>query len=431
MKILFIFPGMSRRLSTSARIMNSLMAPVPLTFDILAAITPPEHSVEYIDDAVQPIPYDGEYDIVGLTVYTRSANRAYEIADAFRRRKKIVVLGGWHVSALPDEAKQHADAVVIGEAEETWPQLLKDYTQGTLKPFYRADHVTDIKTLPTQKPLSTIRPRFGALGFIQASRGCPFGCEFCSLTNSRFGNIYRARPIDQVIEELQQTPQKYLSFNDNSLTVNCDYTKQLFRAMKDLDKKFFCNGNADIGTKGDEFLRLACDAGCSMWHIGFESITQEAIKEIGKSTNKVNDYIAAVKKIHDHGMVVAGNFMFGFDADTHDIFDTTLEMIRRIDLDVCACAVVTPLPGTPLYDRLSVQNRIFSRDWSKYDLHTTVYQPKNMTVAELDTRTEEVNQAVQSTSFNMRNVLRSLPLGVPTMLSTWSRNWSIKHIPGW
>ena len=429
MRILFVFPGLSQRLSVSAQVMNSIMAPVPLTFDILASLTPPDHTVDYVDDHVQPIPYESNYDLVGITVYTRSANRAYQIADEFTKRKITVVLGGWHASALPQEAKQHADAVVIGEAEETWPQLLKDFTQGSLKPFYQAERVVDLMTLPRTRPLSSKRRL--SLGFIQASRGCPYGCEFCSLTNSRFGNIHRVRPVDHVVQELRHMPQTFLSFNDNSLTVNVAYTKQLFRAMKQLNKKFYCNGNVDQLRKDDELLRLAREAGCIMWHIGFESISQEAINEIGKRTNKVGDYIEAVKKIHDHGMVVSGNFMFGFDADTPDIFASTLEVVRRIDLDVCAAAVITPLPGTPFFKRLEQQNRILSTDWSRYDLHTTVFQPKHMSPAELDEGTQQVNRDILSFSFNSRSILRSLPHGLPATFSTWQRNWALKHIPGW
>jgi radical SAM superfamily enzyme YgiQ (UPF0313 family) len=308
-------------------------------------------------------------------------NRAYEIADSFRKRGKTVVIGGYHATALPEEAKQHADSVVIGEAEYTWPQLLKDFKNSVLKPFYTSDRPVDKNDIPPGNRDQTKGTYFSAS--IQATRGCPNRCEFCTVTNSKFGAVLRERPIENVIDEIKTIPQKYLQFYDPSLTSHPEYTKSLFKEMRGLNKKFFCNGNVNILAKDEELLKLASEAGCTLWYVGFESFSQDNINQIGKKTNKINEYHSVVKNIRDYGMETHGFFIFGFDNDSSKVFEATLNAINDLELDAIGISILTPYPGTPFFDRLEKEGRINSKDWSRYNENEVIFKPKLMSEDEL------------------------------------------------
>jgi len=389
-----------------------------LTLLTLAVLTPEEHTVEIIDDTVQSINFDGDYDLVGITVMTTAANRAYEISDEFRRRGKTVVLGGWHVSALPDEAKQHADSVVIGEAEDLWPLLLKDFSNGLLKPFYKQIKKVDLSVIP---PLTDIRKmnKYGSFpDGVEATRGCTVGCKFCSATNKPLYREFRKKPIDNVIEEIGFINKKIFVFIDNSLTFDPVYAKQLFKKMKGLNKKFYALGNISMFEKDEELLKLAAKAGLMEIKIGLESSNQTAINSINKWTNKVNNYASVIKKIHDYGISVLGYFMFGLDVDTKDIFDETLDFVESIELDLTNFMILTPYPGTPIYDQLENESRILTKDWSKYDMDHVVFQPKNMTPEELLEGTQRVAKAYYSPMKTIKRIIRSSKIGFYPFLST-------------
>ena len=354
----------------------------PLAIPMLAAVTPREHEIIMIDENYQKINFDEKCDIVGISVLTKTAIRSYQIAKIFREKKVPVILGGLHPSILPEEAKQHADSVVIGEAEEIWPKLLMDFEIGKLKPFYRQTEPVDLKKIPS--PRRDIIKRSFIASPVQSSRGCPYGCKFCSLTNSVHGKIHRTRPIECVVNEIKNINQKLLNFFDPSLTINVEYTKTLFKALKGMNKKFFCLGNVDVLCKDDELLMLAKEAGCIQWHIGFESISQHSLEKIGKKTNTVENYLKTVKKIHRYGMNVHGFFIFGLDGDKKDVFDETLKFIMESKLDSVDLNTFIPFPGTPLYEELSKQGRILTKDWSKYRFQKNiVFTPKNFSELEL------------------------------------------------
>ncbi|RLF26190.1 MAG: B12-binding domain-containing radical SAM protein [Thermoplasmata archaeon] len=383
----------------------------PKSFLHLAAVTPRDHEIEIVDERRNKINFNKNYDIVGITTYTANAFHAYEIADKFRKNGVKVVLGGYHVSALPEEAKQHADSVVIGEAEETWPQLLKDFEKGKLKPFYKETRPVDLSAIP---PIID-KKRFAEKSFlrnnIQSSRGCPYGCEFCAITNYSAGRIFRTRPIEYVVEELKSMPQKNIWMDDPSLTINPDYTKKLFKAIKPLNKRLMCRGNVDVLSKDDEFLKLASEAGCAEWFVGFESISQENINDVGKVTNKVEYYKNAIKKIHEHGMLVTGSFMFGLDHDRKNVFSNTLDFINEMEIDDAGFFILTPFPGTPLYERLDREKRILTKDWSKYTWKEVVFQPKQMLPEELQQGYNQMSKEFNSFFNRMRRIIRSAQLG--------------------
>ena len=346
----------------------------------LAAITPPEHDIEIIDERYEAVDFQKKYDVVGISVLTYNSLRAYEIADVFRKQGVTVVSGGYHASLLPEEVKAHADAVVIGEAELTWPQVLKDIEQRTLKPFYKAERLVNPEEIPAARHDIGLYNPFAES--IQASRGCPTGCEFCAMQMIE-GTRFRGRPVDHIVDELKSIKMKTIFFADASLTINPSYTKALFKELRPLNKHFDCFGNINVLSRDDELLRLAGEAGISMWYVGMESISQKNINATGKTTNKVKDYGKAVRKIKDNGMMVSGFFIFGFDNDTPEIFKKTLEAIIEWDLDGIALSVMTPYPGTRLYQRMEKERRITCRDWSRYTEGNLTYRLENLTEEQL------------------------------------------------
>jgi radical SAM superfamily enzyme YgiQ (UPF0313 family) len=389
MKILLINPNSSLTSKNNANnpLFNRIkgrfsIISAPLAFPMIAAVTPKHHFVTMLDENYQNIDYNVEYDIVGITTMTPGAPRAYEIADEFRKKNVTVVIGGTHATALPKEAKQHADSIVIGEGEETWPQLLTDFEKGKLKPFYYQTKPVDLNKIPPPRR-DIINRSFIAAG-VQTSRGCPFKCKYCFYSNSLYGSAYRKRPIEKIVEEIKNIPQKLIIFHDSSFTIDIDYTKNLFKALKGLNKKFICLGNVDVLSKDDELLNLAVKAGCIQWHVGFESLTPLVLDDVGKKTNKVENYLKAVEKIHDHGMNVHGFFMFGFDKESIPAFEETLQFLKNAKLDSADFSILVPYPGTKLYDELIKENRIETKDWSQYNFHNNiVFKPVNKSKEEI------------------------------------------------
>jgi radical SAM superfamily enzyme YgiQ (UPF0313 family) len=405
------------------KLIPSLFKSIALSLPILAGLTPKEVSVELKNHCrYQDVNFDENYDLIGLSCVTPYAIEAYKIADEFRKRGKTVILGGWHPSVLPEEAKQHADSVVIGEAEDTWPQLLNDFKNNKLKYYYTTSKPVDPKKIPVLRHYSKKEQQA-----TQATRGCPYGCEFCSITHTKFRNIFRRRPIENVIEEIKSMKHNTFCFYDNSLTIDHNYTKQLFRELKSLNKKFYAFGNINLLGNDEELLRLANEAGCVGWYIGFESVSQKSLDETNKRMNVVKEYDSAVKKIHDHGMQINGNFVFGFDHDTLEVFDNTLDVMKDLEIDLPDTSILTPFPGTSLFCRLEKEGRILTKDWSKYTLRHVVFQPKNMTPRELFDNDRRVYEEIYSHSNIIRRSLKSLKLGFVSGLQVSKRNIEFKN----
>ncbi len=374
MKILLIIPHNN----VKRNLFSKFLYP-SLTLQQIAAITPREHMVEIVDERYDTIDFNKNYDLIGISCLTYNSLRGYEIADEFRKRRIPVVFGGYHASLLPEETKKHADSVVIGEAELTWPQLLKDLENGKLKPFYKADKLVEPELIP---PARHDIGSYTYMEAIQASRGCPTGCEFCAMQSVE-GPRFRGRPIKNIIDEMKTIKTKTLFFADASLTINPKYTKSLLKEMAFLNKKFHCFGNINVLSRDDEFLKLSYEAGIEKWYVGIESVSQENINAAGKRTNKVEEYEKAIRKIKEHGMKVTGFFMFGFDNDTPDIFDKTLQAMYEWGLDEASFSIVTPYPGTRLFERLEKEGRITSYDWSQYEEGNINFKPMKMTEEEL------------------------------------------------
>ena len=399
MRILLINANMHHRHNLTSQLLYKLNSNPILVLQQLAAATPREHHVRLIDDRYDNPLVKEQYDLVGISTVTPSGPRAYEIADAWRQRGVPVVLGGIHPSSVPEEAKLHSDAVVIGEAERSWPQLITDLQQGKMKPFYYPEPYVDMKDIPApRRELMRVRPLMSA---VAPSRGCPYHCSFCTLTHLH-GAEYRPRPVENVIQEIQQTPRRFLVFlHDASLTINPKYGKKLMKAMIPLKRNFIAYGSAPILARDEELLELSRKAGCVIWCIGFESICQDSLKADANKGYSVESYERMVRDIHRHDMSVFGSFVFGFDHDTPDIFDKTLQAAFDYGIDAAEFNVLTPFPITRLFKQLDKEGRILTRDWEKYDLHNVVYQPKLMTP-------EELYDGVASVSTQFYSPMRTL-----------------------
>ena len=385
----------------------------------LAAVTPKKHHVTVVNERYAPIQFNEPYDLVEIDYVTSTAPRAYEIADTFRHKGVPVVLSGMHASALPDEAKLHADSILIGKAEMSWGSVLQDVENNTLQPFYRSIPYDDVACLP---PTNVQLPGFVLTGAIEATRGCPYHCDFCPEINSSGDFGFYERPVDDVITEIKALPQRIFTFYDASLTIHPEYTKTLFKKMKGIHKKFMCSGNVNVLAQDKELVRLAKEAGCICWLIGFESISQDTIDQVGKTTNTVTDYTRAVQNIHDHGMAVIGCFMFGFDNDAPQIFTETLNEIQKIKIDIPDFCILTPFPGTKVFQRFENEGRLLTKDWTNYNLKRVVFQPKQMTPDDLLKGTQMVYEHCYSLGNTTRRILHSLRLGPLPFFLVLTRN---------
>jgi len=354
----------------------------------IAAVTPKKHTVIVLENN-ENINYNEEYDCVHIHFKTGLAKEAYKMADEYRKAGKIVILSGTHTTALPEEAKTHADSVLIGSAEHLWPIALKDLEKGKLKPIYDSKNYNKPDTLITKN--FEIPTNQTIIGIIEATRGCPYKCDFCQESNVQSGSIFQVRPIEEIIKDIKKIPQKFLFFCDASLTIDTTYTKKLFRKMKPFHKKFICEGNADVLAKDEELLKLAYEAGCIEWTVGFESFSQQTLVDINKKTNTIEEFAKVVKNIHKYKMAVLGNFIFGFD-------------------------------GTPLFNKMEKESRITTYDWSKYNRKNVVFKPKNMTVEELKIGFKKISEDFNSISNLIYRDIRSLKYGIYPFLSTVERN---------
>jgi radical SAM superfamily enzyme YgiQ (UPF0313 family) len=291
-------------------------------------------------------------------------------------------------------------------AEANWPRALNDYENGKLESFYERDNNFDIsKVPPLRRDLIKSNPFLGA---IQTTRGCSNKCEFCAIS-SFCGNIVKQRPIKDVVEEIKNMPNKMFIFHDPHITLHRKYAQELFKEMirQKVHKGWVANGTTNIlGNVDEEFLNLARKSGCVEWFVGFESVSQEALNNIKKSHNKGENFKKMIERVHDHGMTIQGGIIFGFDEDKNDVFDITLETINDWELDVLEVNILTPYPGTPLFERLNNEGRILTRDWSKYNQVDVVFQPKNMTVEELYNGAKKVAKEFYSPKNLISNISR-------------------------
>ncbi len=355
---------------------------VRLNLPTIAGLTPPDWEVEIWDARVRPLDYSVKADLVGITALTSEIPSAYLIADGFRQAGTKVVMGGVHVSALPDEALLHADAVVIGEAEQVWATLLEDAKKGALEKKYRAQGLCEMKSMSVPRRDLLDRRMYGS-GFntLQATRGCPFNCDYCAVT-AFFGNKYRVRPVDEVIKEIRGFDSKEFFFMDDNIVGWPKYSKELFEKLVPLKLKW--GGQASITlAKDPELLRLYAESGGTYAFIGLESLSQKNLEKMKKGWSSAKDYKESIRKINGAGINVVGSFVFGLDEDDKSVFANTLDFIMDSGITAAQFHILTPLPGTVTYDQLEREGRIKDRDWAKYHTGEVVFEPKCMSAQEL------------------------------------------------
>ena len=373
-----------------------------LALTTLAALTGEEWRVSIIDENVDAIDFSDLPDLVAITVITPLAKRGYEIADSFREKGVPVVLGGIHPTMMKDEAKTHADSVVIGEAEETWPLVLSNFQRGNLQPFYESANFCTLSKLTIPKRTLLNRKGYFFTNTIQTTRGCPFDCEFCSVT-SFYGHTYRVRPVEDVVNEIGQMEKGFLFFVDDNIAGKTSYAKELFEALIPLKIKWFSQSSLNI-VKDRELLNLAQRSGCKGLFIGFESLSQENLKAMGKSANRVSEYKDAIKMLHDHGIGIQGSFIFGTDYDDKSVFSDVLRFVEKTHIEAVLFSILTPFPGTRIYETLQRENRIIDTDWENYDMNHVVFRPRKMTPEELQ---DGFNRAYREL-YGHRSILKRL-----------------------
>ncbi len=406
LKILMVQPTLMRLSGVPVQAKKRLI--MTMVTPYLAGLTPATDDVVVIDDKVQKIPFEGDFDLVAITTTTGSANRAYEISQKFRDRKIPVVMGGFHSTLHPADTLLHADSVVVGEAENVWGELLDDLRRGSLKSLYKAENPSDMKSLP--------RPRYELLDLsryrihmmpIQATRGCNYHCDFCEVPVV-YDGAYRMRPVEDIVEEIREQKRimgiNQFQFIDDQLTGKHAFARELFKALKPLDIKWSClwtlNTNHD-----EELLDLALDAGCIHVNIGMESINQANLNDIHKKQNHVKDYIDLLKAMEKRRLFYSLNLMFGLDHDTPDVFPATLDFLEKVRAPLAFFSIVSPREGTPLRARLNAENRVVDPTADQFSSgHVCMFVPKNMTKEQV----EKGIDWVQRSFYSPRSIVKRL-----------------------
>lgn len=389
----------------------------PLTLTTLAALIPPELPIDLqlIDEGIADVPLNLEADLIGLTVITGTALRAYELADHFRQRGIAVVLGGPHVTLIPDDAQPHADAIVVGYAEDTWPQLLRDFAAGEMQPRYNQAPGLDIGGRPFPRRDLLPSSRFLTNNVFEATRGCVHSCDFCVVPTA-WGRKPFQKPVAEVIADIRQHGARKLIFIDLNLVAHRGYAVELFTALIPLKVEWY--GLATVLLADDpELLELCGRSGCRGLLMGLESISTANLRANHKGFNSPENYGRVVQRLHEHGIALQGCFVFGLDEDEPDVFLKTAEFAVGAHIDLPRFAVVTPFPNTTLYKRLEAEGRILTRDWELYDGQHVVFRPAKMSVQELQLGTERAWKHAYSLRSIARRIRHS-PAPWPVKLGT-------------
>lgn len=354
-----------------------------LSLVTLAGLTPSEHfDMQILNDYVHPIDPETPGDLVAISTLTTTAQRAYDLADAFRKAGKTVVLGGYHVWAFPEEAAVHADAIAVGEAEDVWPHLVDDYLSGRLAPRYDAPGPAELVGRPVPRyDLVNMKDYKVEVFPVESSRGCPMSCDYCAVT-AFHGGRHRLKPVGEIIRNIKATGSRYIAFTDDNITAHREHARELFQALLPLDVRWMCQSTMYLADD-TELMGLAARSGLRFAWMGIESISQAALAEVHRKINQVEEFERRIKVFNDHGVLVGANMIFGFDNDVADDFDRTYDFLVRNKV-FPFLYILTPVPGTQVFKRMEAEGRLLHRDWSRYTGYETVYQPKHFTPEQLD-----------------------------------------------
>ncbi len=384
-----------------------------LSLPTIAAYTPDHWHVDLVDEAVEDIDFDYPCDMVGLSIMTCYAPRAYEIAKEFRKRGKTIVMGGVHPTYCPDEALQHADAIVCGEAEDLWPQLVADYEAGRMQRMYKMTAFPALENYKSPRVELLSPDSYMTRQCSFTTRGCHFDCEFCSVSPFN-GKTTRRRPVEEVVAELTNVQRwirselverirdeplwnaflatlkirvgiedgSIVAFVDDLHNSNRAYCRELWTALKPLKLKWGCQSTLFLADD-EEMVKLAAESGCVSVFVGMESLDEDCLDETNKPFNRVQKFSQEIKMFHDYGIMVNPGIVFGFDNDDEAVFERAVDFLTKNQVELAYFNVLTPLPGTALFDRYKAGGRIFDWDWSKYDGKHVVFQPSRMTPEQL------------------------------------------------
>ena len=359
-------------------------APIPnLSLATVAALTPPDIEVSFSDDLINPIDLDGDLkavDLVGITSATKTALRAYRIARAYRERGVPVVLGGIHPTAMPQEALEHCDAVVVGEAEESWPRLIEDFRKGRLERIYQQEGFTPPTQIPPARHDIYNPKDYFPLGPMQATRGCPYLCDFCSVRRF-FGGTYRYRPLEDVIAEVRSLRHKVIMFADDNIVGHPRYSQQLLEALIPL-RKWWVGQASLAGLEDEAQIKRMAKSGCVGLLIGFESISEENIRLSKKYQNRPADYLKIIRNLHRHGIAIWASFLIGLDHDDQGSFERIVRFAIEAKFFSVNFCILMPYPGTAIYERLKEEGRLTDERWwllEDQEAHAPHFYPLGMT----------------------------------------------------
>ncbi len=401
MKMLMIHAWNENERSYRGRFSNLLSYP-SLTLSTIYALIPDGifSKIDVVDENSQKVNYDNEkYDLVLISFETSSSLTAYKHCKEFKDRGSYIVCGGYHATALPDEAAEHCDTVIAGPAEVSVPQFIEDFKNGTPKNFYKNyDVCASAFPIPARDKI-TKRKKLKIPALV-ANRGCNNSCKYCSMRTMWKSN---PRPVENVITELKELGSKMVIFYDPNFFANRDYAISLMKAMKPLNILWASNATADFGYD-TELLQLSYECGCRGVLIGFESISTSSLTAAGKRFKNADKYKEIVDNIHSYGIAINGCFVLGFDQDTEEELLSLPEQIEYLDLDMCRFAILTPYPGTRFYEEYKKSDRIVTQDWSKYNQHYAVFKPTNMSPERL----EEIYRIVWKKSYSWRRIFKRM-----------------------
>jgi radical SAM superfamily enzyme YgiQ (UPF0313 family) len=425
MKILLISPERQRKKEEAFLFRLSF-----LNLPYVAAVTLPDIEVKIIDEAFEKVHFDETVDLVGLTAQTPVAPRAYQIAAEFKKRGVPVIMGGVHASMLPEEALQHVDAVVVGEAEEVWPDLIEDLKKGQLKRIYQGNGFIDPSKLPVPRRDLLNEKFYFPLKLLETTRGCPHHCDFCGVSKF-FGFRYRSRPIREIDRELKTLfpersvmnpllkkilslfskdlsyflKRRLLYIIDSNIAGDKRFCLDLVSLLKNYDLLWW--GHAPVSVAFDQkLLEGFSESGCIALNIGFESFSIKNLQTMGKGFNQPSGYAEAVRRIRDQGIGIMGTFIVGLDDDDPGVFQRIIDFCIEERLDWALTFIMAPYPGTESYIRLEKEGRIFSKEWEKYDSLNAVYHPVLMSVDELEQGMRRVWREVFSLNSIYKRILR-------------------------
>ncbi len=381
MKVKLILPALAEAESPFWRPIKYSLFP-PLGLATLAAYISPEDEIDLQDQHVEELNLDDEPDLVLIQVYITNAYRAYRIADHYREKGAYVLLGGLHVTSLPEEAAAHADTIFIGPGEDTFPRFLEDYRNKRPQKVYTSTIRTLEKLPPVRRDLIK-RYKYLVPNSIVVSRGCPHHCDFC-YKDAFFegGRSFYTQVVDDALSEIDRLPGRHLYFLDDHLLGNERFASALFEGMKGMGRVFQGAATIDSILRGD-LIEKAAAAGLRSVFVGFETFSPQNLKQSNKKQNLERDYVSAVNRLHDLGIMINGSFVFGLDDDDNDVFKRTVDWGVRNGITTSTYHILTPYPGTRLYKEMDQQGRILTRNWDLYDTRNVVYQTTRLSAEEL------------------------------------------------